>query len=161
MDTLDENAVARVKRRWPSILVFNLLEHVYDPPAALRNSIRLLEPGGTCVVAGPAVWQLHDFPADCWRPLPDFFSEFARPETISPHRRPTQMAHTRKDDFGQRDDLSRRAEIVACVVPRARQRYLGVPKATVSRAIHKLFRTYGRQAAFPYVGLGVALRKPR
>lgn len=30
------------------------------------------------MVVGPAFWEIHDFPAGYWRPMPDFFIEFAR-----------------------------------------------------------------------------------
>src|SRR5215510_9746413 len=78
LDILDERAVMDVGRRWPTVLLFNLLEHLYDPPAALRNALGLVEPGGCCVVCGPVVWEIHRYPKDYWRPLPDFFVEFAR-----------------------------------------------------------------------------------
>jgi SAM-dependent methyltransferase len=78
LDLLDSAAVAAVSDRWDSILVLNLLEHVYDPIRVLEHARRLLNPGGCIVAVGPAVWQLHDYPADYWRPLPDFFVEFAR-----------------------------------------------------------------------------------
>jgi SAM-dependent methyltransferase len=160
LDILDESAVARVERRWPSILIFNLLEHVYDPQAALRNSIRLLEPGGTCVVAGPTVWQLHDFPADYWRPMPDFFIEFARREKlvlVEDQLKWLMLGRTilvsAMTSLGGQKSLPSSAPELARLI-------WGYRKATVSRAIHKLFRTYGRQHSFPYVGLGVVLQKP-
>jgi SAM-dependent methyltransferase len=78
LDLLDSDAVAGISDRWDSILALNLLEHVYDPIRVLEHARQLLAPGGTIVVVGPASWQLHDFPADYWRPLPDFFIEFAR-----------------------------------------------------------------------------------
>ena len=83
LDILDTTAVVAVGRQWPSVLVFNLLEHVYDPIAALRNAMSLVAPGGVAVVVGPAIWQLHDYPRDYWRPMPDFFVEFAEREGYS------------------------------------------------------------------------------
>lgn len=161
VDILDDNAVSRITRRWPSILIFNLLEHVYDPPAALRNSVRLLEPGGTCVVAGPAVWQLHDFPADYWRPMPDFFIEFSHREGLVLvedelkwllQGRTIRVSATTASD-GQKRLPSTAPELASLV--------WGARKATISRAIHRLFGTYGRQVPFPHLGLGVVLQKPR
>jgi SAM-dependent methyltransferase len=160
VDILDPDAVARIERRWPTILVFNLLEHVYDPIAALRNSVHLLEPGGSCVIAGPALWQLHDFPADYWRPLPDFFSEFARRESLT--LVVTQMKWL---VFGKTIPVSEMTSsegqklLPSTSEPQA-SRLWGYRKATLSRAVHKLFRTYGRETSFPFVGLGVVLQKP-
>src|SRR5205085_1612458 len=76
LDILDAGAVAAVGRQWPAVLLFNLLEHVYNPIVALEHACRLVAPGGVIVVVGPAVWQLHDYPRDYWRPMPDFFLAF-------------------------------------------------------------------------------------
>lgn len=78
LDILDLESVDHVGRQWPTALLFNLLEHVYDPALALRNSLRLVQPGGTCLIVVPTLWQIHDYPADYWRPMPDFFLEFGR-----------------------------------------------------------------------------------
>ncbi len=77
-DLTDTEAVRAVGRRWDTLLLFNLLEHVFDPVRALDNARVLLEPGGAIVVSGPAIWDLHDYPADYWRPMPGFFAEWSR-----------------------------------------------------------------------------------
>lgn len=38
LDMTDTQAVSQVEKRWASVLLFNILEHVYDPVTVLRNS---------------------------------------------------------------------------------------------------------------------------
>ena len=45
-----------------SVLVFNVLEHTFEPITILDNIMGILKPGGTCAVVAPAVWPLHGFP---------------------------------------------------------------------------------------------------
>ena len=47
------------------------------PRRLWRTALDMVRSAGTLVVCGPAVWELHDFPRDYWRPLPDFYREFA------------------------------------------------------------------------------------
>jgi hypothetical protein len=158
LDVLDAAAVAAVGRRWPSVLLFNLLEHVYDPPTALRNAVTLTEPGGVVAVAGPAVWELHDYPADYWRPMPDFFHEFARREGLqvvpgTPHWivNDRLLALDALVDEGAHRLPSKHF---------ARQIY-GAAWAEWSRVVHRTLNTLGRGRLFyPQSGLGIALRRP-
>lgn len=159
LDILDDDAVGGVGRRWPSVLVFNLLEHVYDPTKALRNAVRLLEPGGTCAIAGPAVWRLHDFPADYWRPMPDFFIEFARREGLSLIDDQLKWLLLGRTLAVSSTTANNGQKSLPASDPEVAKLIWGTPKATFSRAIHKIFRTYGRENAFPLSGLGVVLRK--
>lgn len=61
-----------------TVLVFNVLEHTFDPIRVLDNVFSLLKPAGSCVLLTPTVWPLHSYPVDCWRILPDFYVEYAR-----------------------------------------------------------------------------------
>ncbi|MDP1819639.1 MAG: hypothetical protein Q8K58_07050 [Acidimicrobiales bacterium] len=167
VDILDDEQIRAIGRTWSTVLLFNLLEHVYDPTAALRNALRLVEPGGTCVVCGPAIWELHDFPADYWRPLPDFYLEFARREgcTIEPgtlvwvlnefRYRPRQPPRSRLVPVealttdGQKQVPSRLT---------AMQVY-GRPRTIASVAIQRVLNLNGRVTRFPNVGLGAVLRR--
>lgn len=164
IDILDANAVAGVERRWSSVLVFNLLEHVFDPATALRNCTELVEPGGVVVVLGPAVWELHDFPADYWRPLPDFYLEFARRHRLEivdmtwviqefpwwPRGEPrTVMIPVEDLTAGTQKQLPCRLTA---------ERTYGVWRARSSIAIQRALNLTGRSAWFPKTGLGVVLR---
>lgn len=152
LDMSDRSAVEHVADRWDSVLVMNVLEHVYDPIGVLRNAVTLLNGGGTCVVVVPVVWQLHDFPGDYWRPLPDFFAEFARREALKYEPQLARwLTHQRQlpvtDEGGQK------------LLPHGREVF-GVRRAQWSRVVHRLFNTTGRSIGFPYTALGVVLRKP-
>src|SRR5271166_5410836 len=61
-----------------SVLILNVLEHVFDPIKILDNAAALVRPGGSMVVLTPAVWPLHNFPMDAWRILPNFYEEYAK-----------------------------------------------------------------------------------
>jgi SAM-dependent methyltransferase len=49
------------------ILCANVLEHVYDWPAAVDRIHRALKPGGRVVVNVPFLFPYHDEPHDLWR----------------------------------------------------------------------------------------------
>lgn len=157
-DLLDEEEVARIGARWRSVLLFNLLEHVYDPVRALGNALRLVQGPGTCVVVGPAVWGLHDYPRDYWRPLPDFFIEFAArtgselvPDALCWLLENEQIVPVAELTEGDQKRLPSRL-----TAPHVYGRF----RAARSRWVHKALNTIGRELHFPYTGLGVVLRVP-
>ena len=43
-----------------TVLLSEVLEHLERPDAALRECLRLLEPGGHVIVTTPFVWPVHD-----------------------------------------------------------------------------------------------------
>ncbi|MEN9214993.1 MAG: methyltransferase domain-containing protein [Gloeomargarita sp. DG02_1_bins_92] len=54
-----------------AILIFNVLEHCYDPAQVIGNMKHWLRRGGWCLALVPTAQRLHDRPADYWRLLPD------------------------------------------------------------------------------------------
>ncbi len=157
LDILDADAVRRVGRAWDSVLLMNILEHVYDPIRALENALLLVAPGGACVVVGPAIWNLHDYPRDFWRPLPDFFLEFARRhEGISVDERTmTWLSMERMIPMGDLTVGTQKA------IPSRHDavKLFGKFRTLRSRIAHKLTNSFARELWFPYVGLGVTLRR--
>lgn len=60
-----------------TVLVLNVLEHVFDPAAVLDNARALLGPGGSVVTVTPCAWPIHRYPLDCARLLPDWYRRYA------------------------------------------------------------------------------------
>jgi SAM-dependent methyltransferase len=132
-----------------SVLVLNVLEHTFDPLRILDNVFALLAPGGSCVIITPAVWTLHDYPVDCWRILPGFYVEYAKRRRLTLVEDAFQfVGHGKVHDF--------RAPDGTFALPRPGS---GKANFTYSKAIHKLFNTFGRGMAFPsHVACGAVIR---
>lgn len=71
------------------ITFWHVLEHLNDPEYHLKNAMRLLKPGGCCIVALPncnsldaehykKYWAAYDVPRHFWHFTPDSFSFLAR-----------------------------------------------------------------------------------
>lgn len=153
LDVLDRAQLDALDRQWDSVLVFNLLEHVYDPLRALENTVELVGAGGCCVVVGPCVWQIHDYPRDYWRPLPHFFQEFAQRQGLSVE----DLSYLVDDRIIPVGDL-RDGEQLLLPSKQVGAKVFG-RRATVSRYVHRLLNTTGREMHFPWVGLGCVLRR--
>jgi SAM-dependent methyltransferase len=158
LDVLDPRSVEDVAGRWSCVLLFNLLEHVYDPPLAMRHALRLLEPGGVVVVAAPVIWEAHDYPADYWRPMPGFYLEFARREGLEVvPGSPTWLLEDRLLPFDSLRDGSQH------LVPSTRFAPLvqGHSDRGVGGALDRVVtRLGGGRWVFPFCGFGIALRLP-
>jgi len=50
-----------------AVIATEVLEHVSDPLAALRELRRVLRPGGQIIITVPFVWELHEEPYDFFR----------------------------------------------------------------------------------------------
>jgi SAM-dependent methyltransferase len=159
LDILDDRALMSIHARWPAVLCFNLLEHVYDPASALRNVLTLVEPGGVVVVCGPAIWELHQYPKDYWRPMPDFFFEFAgrhNSEVVDMTWLITEVPY-----FKRRQSTIR--SIPFEDLPQVPNRRVATEvwsplRANASIAIQRCLNLTGRVTRFPNVSLGVVLR---
>ena len=133
-----------------TILILNVLEHTFDPIRILDNAISLLKAGGNCVVITPTVWPLHNFPIDTWRPLPNFYEEYARRRQLNLNR-----AHF---DYVGRGAIDKFRD--------AEGNYHYPPPSDHplfsfwSRGIHKVFRTFGRAMFHPsHMAIGAIFQK--
>lgn len=165
LDLLDDAAVAAEQRRWQTVLVFNVLEHVYDPISALRNAVSLVENGGNCILCGPAIWELHAFPADYWRPQPDFFDEFSRRERLAlldlswvlqqwaylPGRQP-RIRVIPVDELRDRHGRQAPGRLTA-------SQTFGWFRSRASIGVQRALNLTGRSSQFPKTSIGAVLRK--
>ncbi|HVE47581.1 MAG TPA: methyltransferase domain-containing protein [Acidimicrobiales bacterium] len=159
LDILDVDAVAAVDRQWSTVLLFNLLEHVYNPILALEHACRLVAPGGVIVVVGPAVWQLHDYPKDYWRPMPDFFLEFGHRNAFEVPFDLMMWIVEEQVIPVSRFSLQEQKQL-PCISRPGVFEVWGKRRAYWSRGVHLLLRTFGGATQFPHAGLGVVIRKP-
>jgi SAM-dependent methyltransferase len=147
-DTVDQTFKGQ---RFETVLLLNVIEHVFEPVVVLDNARRLVRPGGHLVVIVPTVWPLHYYPLDCWRIPPNFFEEYARRRGLTlldPYLRyvtPDNLPVPRDTDGN------------ATLPPIAG----GVFRQWRSRAVHRAFRTTGRGVTTPtHVSTGAVLRCP-
>jgi SAM-dependent methyltransferase len=122
-----------------SILCFNVLEHTFSPTTVLDNLLGLLAPGGHLLISTPLCWPLHSYPFDFWRPLPNFYEQYAK-------RNKLMLLKERFHYLGY--------GIVSNYT--SGEGRTGFPPPTGGRfkfvwgrLIHKLFNTFGREYLYP------------
>jgi SAM-dependent methyltransferase len=155
IDLLDDHSVDAVDRRWGTVVLFNILEHLYDPAAALRNAVKLLAPAGRTAIITPTVWQLHDFPADYWRPLPDFYIEFARRNGLAIVEEGFHWILADKD-LSVGELVVGSQKLLPARFPLG-DRVFSRREVQISRVVNRAFSSLGRKVVFPYSALGVLL----
>lgn len=134
-----------------TVLILNVLEHTFDPIRILDNAVTLLKPGGCCVTITPSIWPLHNFPIDTWRPLPNFYEEYARRRGLELNR-----AHFDYVGLGSIDQF--RDAQGNYTYPPPSSHCLG---SVWSRGIHKIFNTAGRGMFHPsHIAIGALFQKP-
>lgn len=121
-------------RNFGTVLVLNVLEHVFAPIEVLDNSVKLTRPGGTVIVITPCMWPVHNYPRDYQRLLPDWYITYAE-------RRQNVRLVQSWFEFMGRGPISKFA--------RGEEHHLPSPWRTAlasiySRAVHKCFNTSGR-----------------
>jgi hypothetical protein len=118
----------------------------------------LVADGGVLAIAGPVIWEVHDYPADFWRPMPGFFLEFARREglTVVPGS-PTWIVNDRLVGL---DDLRDGEQHLAPSVRHLPAIYGTRRRGLVAGGLHRLSAALGFGGlVFPFAAFGIALRR--
>ena len=63
----DADALPFESATFDGVMSTQVFEHLRDPEAGLRESARVLRPGGRIVLTVPGVWPTHEAPHDYWR----------------------------------------------------------------------------------------------
>ncbi len=139
LERAEQMAVFNDVAPFGSVLILNVLEHTFDPIRVLDNAATLLRPGGTLVSLTPSVWPLHNYPMDAWRILPNFYEEYAK-------RRGHELLESWFEyvGFGLVANF-RNPDGSYCYPPPSRAGF----RRWFSRAVHKVFNTYGRSMLQP------------
>jgi SAM-dependent methyltransferase len=139
-----------------SVLVLNVLEHTFNPIAILDSALRVTKPGGTIVSVTPVVWPIHNFPVDCCRLLPDWYRRFAITRSLVLDEQTFSYIQ-----FGSLLPIHRfrtaegQDNFPSPAFDRSSYR-------TYSRAIHKLFNTFGRGMFFhSHIAIGAVFTRPK
>jgi len=133
-----------------SILCFNVLEHTFSPVTVLNNLLPLLAPGGHLLVSTPLFWPLHSYPFDFWRPLPNFYEQYAR-------RKSLLLIEERFHylGFGLVSEYTSIENPTGFPSPTS-----GRYKFLWGRLIHRLFNTFGREYLYPnHLALALTYRR--
>jgi len=66
----DGKTIPSENESFDCILMIEVLEHSYSPEELLRETARVLKPGGKLFFTVPFIWPTHDSPHDFWRIAP-------------------------------------------------------------------------------------------
>lgn len=148
-------APAEFKKDWAhpafqTVVIFNVLEHTFDPITVLKNALHCVAPGGNLLALAPAVWPIHRFPRDFNRLLPDWYEAFAAQEKLKLDR----SAFCWVSEFG----ITPVGPSGGAELPTWHTLAKPAPKLR-SRVAHRIFRTFGRSHRFTYCALGAAFEK--
>jgi|LakMenE01Jun11ns_1017448.scaffolds.fasta_scaffold9499602_1 SAM-dependent methyltransferase len=143
-------------KHFNTVLIFNVLEHTFNPYQVLRNASRCLKPGGFLLVVVPAIWPIHSFPKDHCRLLPDWFEEFSKRENLKLMK--DGFLWLSQFNMQPVDKLTEGGE-------RVFPSFQNLGKAThplrywSSRISHKLLNTFGRNHIFTHAALAAVMQK--
>lgn len=139
-----------------TVVVFNVLEHTFDPYQVLRNASRCVKSGGYLLTLVPVIWPIHSFPKDHCRLLPDWFEEFAKREGFTIIREGFLWL----SQFGMKkvDHLTNNGERVFPSF-HLLGKSSNPARYWLSKLSHRLLNTFGRNHLFTHTAIGVALKK--
>jgi len=147
-DFSKEKQVSSLNRKFNIIIIFNVLEHTFNPIQVLDNSITLLEDKGILICTTPTIWPLHEWPIDTYRINPQFYMKYAK-------KRGLKLEYLHYLGYGQVYNYKDEKEEIEYPPPTKSKL-----KLFWSRAIHKIANTYARSHHAPsHLSTGAVLRK--
>lgn len=132
-----------------SLLVLNVLEHVFEPVRILDNAKRLMRPGATLVTVTPCVWPIHNYPIDCARLLPDWYRRYSAQARI-------ELVLDKFEYIGYGSIDKYRTNSTDSFPQDSRMAGLAGLR---SRIVHRVFNTAGRGVqSRPHIAIGAVFR---
>lgn len=133
-----------------TVAIFNVCEHTYDPITVLRNALYCVNSGGTLIVLTPAVWSIHGYPKDYVRLLPDWYEVFGIKNNLVMIR--DMFCFLSSFGIQQVDLMNHKSDIgFPSYINSGREQSLF--RYWISRIIHKVFNTYGRNHNFTHCSI--------
>ena len=71
-----------LKKKFDNIIIFNVLEHVYEIDNAFVELKKLLKPKGKIYISTPFLYRYHSAPKDYYRFTLDFYEKIAKKQKI-------------------------------------------------------------------------------
>ena len=145
-----EDVFITKNKSFKSVLVLNVLEHVFEPIKVLDNIFTILDDNGICIIITPCIWPLHSYPYDHWRINPNFYEEYCK-------RRSLLLMYEYFEYIGKGTIFKISGNSRNYAYPTPSQ---GIFQTLKSRIIHKVFNTYGRGMFFPsHAAIGAVIQK--
>lgn len=155
--------VATFREQWShgtfaTVAIFNVLEHTFDPMTVLGNALSCAAEGGTLLALTPTIWEIHNYPRDYNRLLPDWYLTFAERNELELEERQfcwiSEFGQTQVNNLRE-GNLYKFPTYQTCGRRQSPLRYW------TSRIVHRGFNTYGRSHWWTNVALGAAFRRRR
>lgn len=67
-----------LKKKFDNIIIFNVLEHVYDVENGIEEIKKILKNNGQIIISTPFIYRYHHAPLDFNRPTLDFYFKVAK-----------------------------------------------------------------------------------
>jgi SAM-dependent methyltransferase len=133
-----------------SILVLNVLEHTFEPIKIIDSCLSVLNNNGKVVIIAPSIWQIHNYPIDCLRILPNFYQEYAKKRKLRIN--PDFFEYL---GYGSINNFLNVDGSMAFPPP-----WKSKNDHFYGKVIHKIFNTFGRRMMFPsFLAIGCVLEK--
>ena len=71
-----------LRKKFDTIIIFNVLEHVYDINNALKEIKKILKPKGKIIISTPFIYRYHKAPKDYNRYTLDFYEVLAKSHNL-------------------------------------------------------------------------------